>query len=221
GHAAHHVDGAAALVITSAIPADHPEVVRARQRGIPVLKRAAALGAVVNRGRVVAVAGTHGKTTTTAMATEALAAAGFDPTGLVGGTVAGWEGNLRSGGGDLYVVEADEYDRSFHTLEPDVAVVTNLEADHLDVYGDLEGVREGFRTFIARLREGGRLVACGDDPGSASLLALTPAGYSYGLSAGSQLRAVDVEAHAGGMRFRALEEGRDRGELALGVPGRH
>jgi UDP-N-acetylmuramate--alanine ligase len=176
GHEASHVEGASALVVTSAVPADHPEILRAAELGIPVLKRAQALGAWVNRGRVVAVAGTHGKTTTTAMATEILAAAGMEPTGFVGGRVAAWGGNLRFGSDTLYVVEADEYDRSFHTLTPDVAVVTNLEADHLDVYGDLEGVRSGFHRFLEGVRPGGTVVACADDHGASALLAGVGAG---------------------------------------------
>ena len=129
-----------ALVVTAAIPADHPEIAAARAAGIPVLKRAEALGGIVNGGFVVGIAGTHGKTTTTALTTIALAAAGLDPTGLVGGRVTEWEGNLRFGKSDVYVVEADEYDRSFHALSPDIAVVTTLEADHLDIFGTLEGV---------------------------------------------------------------------------------
>ena len=222
GHAAHHVDGCSALVITSAIPSDHPEVVRARELGIPVLKRAAALGALVNSGRVVAVAGTHGKTTTTAMATEVLVAAGLNPTGLVGGTVSGWEGNLRLGGADLYVVEADEYDRSFHTLEPDVAVVTNVEADHLDVYGDLAGVEEGFRVFLEKVRPGGRVAVCADDHGASRLLAGVGArGYSYGLASGSQLRAIDVEASPAGTRCKVIEDGAHAVAIEVGVPGLH
>jgi UDP-N-acetylmuramate--alanine ligase len=197
-------------------------VVRARELGIPVLKRAAALGAVVNSGRVVAVAGTHGKTTTTAMATEVLVAAGLNPTGLVGGTVSGWEGNLRLGGAELYVVEADEYDRSFHTLEPDVAVVTNVEADHLDVYGDLAGVEEGFRVFLEKLRPGGRVAVCADDHGASRLLAGVGArGYSYGLASGSQLRAVDVEASPAGTRCKVLEDGAHEVAIEVGVPGLH
>ena len=221
GHSSAHVEDAVALVATSALPSDHPEVVRARERGLPVLKRAEALGSLVNRGRVLAVAGTHGKTSTTAMATGILASAGKDPTGFVGGPVEEWDGNLRKGSSDLYVVEADEYDRSFLTLEPDVAIVTNVEADHLDIYGDLEGVREGFRAFVSGLRLGGRLVACADDPGSAALLAESSGGYSYGLAPGSQLRAVEVEMSWAAVRFRALEEGVDQGLVTLGVPGRH
>ena len=222
GHDPNHVDDASALVVTAAVPEDHPEVARALERGIPVLKRAAALGAVVNHGRVVAIAGTHGKTTTTAMTTEVLAAGGIDPTGLVGGTVVEWEGNLRYGRSDVFVVEADEYDRSFHELEPDVAVVTNVEAEHLDVYGELAGVEEGFRDFLGNVRSGGRVVVCADDTGASRLLAGLPFdGYTYGLSSGSQLRAVDVESTAAGIRCRVVENGDDAGSLFLGVPGLH
>lgn len=222
GHDPAHVEGASAVVVTSAVPADHPELLAARARGIPVIKRAAALGGLVNRGRVVAVAGTHGKTSTTALIVQVLETAGLDPTGFVGGTVAQWRGNLRRGATDLAVVEADEYDRSFHHLEPDVAVVTNLEADHLDVYGDLAGVREAFRVFLERLRPGGRVVVCGDDSGAASVLGgVGDRGYTYGLSAGSQLRAVDLRSGADGTRFRVMEEGRDRGVARIPSPGVH
>jgi len=162
GHDPAHTEEATAVVVTAAVPVNHPELLRAHERGIPVLKRAQALGAWVNQGKVLAIAGTHGKTTTTAMATQILAAAGREPTGLVGGRVASWDGHLHFGSDSLFVVEADEYDRSFHTLCPDVAVVTNVEADHLDVYGDIEGVRIGFETFLQGVRSGGRVVA---DPG--------------------------------------------------------
>jgi UDP-N-acetylmuramate--alanine ligase len=222
GHDAGHVAGASALVITSAMSADHPELVAARAAGIPVLKRAEALGAWVSGGKVVAIAGTHGKTTTTAMTTEVLAHAGLDPTGLVGGRVAGWQGNLRFGGGALFVVEADEYDRSFLTLTPDVAVVTNVEADHLDIYGDFEGVRAGFVEFLARVRPGGRVLACADDHGASSLLAgLGRAAYTYGTAAGSMLRAVDIAIGPRTTRCTVVEEGRRVGALVLRKGGRH
>jgi UDP-N-acetylmuramate--alanine ligase len=221
-HDAEHVADASALVVTSAVPSTHPELLRALESGVPVLKRAQALGAWVNRGRLVAIAGTHGKTTTTAIATEILVAAGLEPTGLVGGRVSSWGGNLRFGSDHLYVVEADEYDRSFHTLTPDVAVVTNLEADHLDIYGDLDGVRTGFRTFLSGLRPGGTVVACADDHGASALLAAVgDAGTSYGLSAGSRLRAVDVTQSAGSTTWRVVEDGQGRGTLTLGVGGLH
>jgi UDP-N-acetylmuramate--alanine ligase len=221
-HDPAHTEEASAVVVTSAVPVDHPELLRAHERGIPVLKRAQALGAWVSEGRVLAVAGTHGKTTTTAMATEILAAAGLEPTGLVGGRVADWDGNLRFGADGIYVVEADEYDRSFHTLSPDSAVVTNVEADHLDVYGDLEGVRVGFETFLRGVRSGGRIAACADDYGAAALLASAGSGgYSYGLSAGSRLRAVDVHLGPGGTRCRVFEDGVDVGPLSLSLGGIH
>ncbi|MDH5590272.1 MAG: Mur ligase family protein, partial [Gemmatimonadota bacterium] len=222
GHAASHVDGASALVVTAAVDPAHEEVARARDRGIPVVKRARALGAWVNRGRLVAVAGTHGKTTTTAMTTEILTEAGLDPTGLVGGRVAEWGGNLRFGSDDVFVVEADEYDRSFHALTPDVAVVTNVEADHLEIYGDAEGVREGFRTFLRGLRTPGRAIVCADDPGASSLVGdLGAAAYTYGLSAGCRLRAVDVTVSAAGTKCVVMEEGVRLGSLGLRVSGAH
>jgi UDP-N-acetylmuramate--alanine ligase len=222
GHDASHVAGASALVVTAAVPKDHPEIAAARAAGIPVLKRAEALGAWVSIGTVVGIAGTHGKTTTTAMATDIFAAAGMDPTGLVGGRVNAWGGNLRYGSDDLFVVEADEYDRSFLRLSPDVAVVTNLEADHLDIYGDLDGVRRGFLDFLAGVRGGGRVVVCADDHGAASLLpAVGPAGYTYGTSAGSMLRATDVDVSASHTRAVVWEEGHRAGAMTLRIGGRH
>ena len=222
GHEAGHVEGAVALVVSAAVRWDHPEVQRALERGIPVFKRAEALGQWVNQGRVLAVAGTHGKTSTTAMATEILAAAGMDPTGFVGGRVPAWGGNLRAGAGDLYVVEADEYDRSFLELKPAVAVVTNVEADHLDTYGALEGVVNAFEEFLNGLVPDSYAVICADDHGAIGLVGgLTSAVLSYGLEAGAQVRAVDVQPSAAGMDFRVLEEGVDRGTFRLPVPGVH
>ncbi len=132
GHDPSHLDGVASLVVSAAVPGAHPEVQAAQERGIPVMKRAKALGACVNGGRVLAVAGTHGKTSTSAMAAELLSSADLDPTGIVGGRVSAWGGHLLCGNGDIFVVEADEFDRSFLELEPLVAIVTNVEADHLD-----------------------------------------------------------------------------------------
>ena len=222
GHDPAHLSGASVLVVTSAVPADHPEVLAATEAGIPVVKRARALGDWVASGTLVAVAGTHGKTTTTAMATEILANAGCDPTGLVGGRVTGWESNLRFGSDQLFVVEADEYDRSFLALQPDVAVITNVEADHLDVYGDFAGVRAAFADFAARTRGGGRIVVCADDQGASALLAgLDRPGYTYGTSAGSMLRAVDVSVKAEATTCEIYEEGRHMGALSIQVGGRH
>ncbi|MEQ1856233.1 MAG: UDP-N-acetylmuramate--L-alanine ligase [Longimicrobiales bacterium] len=222
GHAPGHVAKACALVITSAVPKDHPELLAAGAAGIPVLKRAEALGAWVASGKVVAIAGTHGKTTTTAMTTEVLARAGWDPTGLVGGRVAAWGGNLRFGSPELYVVEADEYDRSFHQLTPDIAVVTNVEADHLDIYGDYAGVRAGFATFLDKVRPGGRVIACADDHGASSLLPrVAGKAYTYGTAAGAMLRAVDVSIGAAVTRATVIEDGARVGTLTLRKGGRH
>ena len=221
GHEASHVEGASALVVSSAVPMDHPEIQEALDRGIPVFKRAEALGQWVNQGRVLAVAGTHGKTSTTAMATEILAAAGMDPTAFVGGRVSAWGGNLRSGG-DLYVVEADEYDRSFLQLKPAVAVVTNVEADHLDIYGALKGVMKAFREFLEGLLPDGSAVICADDHGASRLVTgFESRVRTYGRSAGAHIRAVDVEARENGMDFRVIDEGVDRGTFRLQVPGVH
>jgi UDP-N-acetylmuramate--alanine ligase len=225
GHDPDHVRDCSALVVTSAVPADHPEILAARRAGIPVVKRAEALGSIVNRGTVVGISGTHGKTTTTALTTAALAAGGLDPTGLVGGRVAAWGRNLRLGSDRLFVVEADEYDRSFHTLRPSIAVVTTLEADHLDVYGTLEGVETAFAEFLDRVTDDGLVLGCGDDPGVGRLLARVarPRGgvVTYGLSAGSMLRAEQVGGRGTETTFRVREAGRPLGEVRLRVPGLH
>ncbi len=222
GHDPSHVEGVAAVVVTSAVPGDHEELVAARAAGIPVLKRAEALGQWVNDGRVAGIAGTHGKTTTTAMATHMLEKGGLDPTGVVGGAVGAWGGNLRAGGGGVFVVEADEYDRSFLALTPEVAVVTNLEADHLDVYRDLDGVRASFAEFVDRLRPGGTLWVCGDDPGAARIGVRGGARTrSYGLAAGARLRAVDVRANGRGSTFGVVEDGAFAGRFAVSAPGVH
>ncbi len=222
GHDPSHIATAAALVVTSAVPADHPEVQAARERRVPVIKRAEALGQWVNEGRVVAVAGTHGKTTTTTLVTHVLVQAGLDPTGVVGGEVVGWGGNLRPGESDIFVVEADEYDRSFLTLRPGVAVITNMEADHLDTYGDLQGVRGAFSSFVDRIAPQGTLWVCGDDSGAARAGVRGGARTrSYGIGAGAQLRAVGVRTEGAGSRFEVVEDGVSAGRLRVPVPGMH
>lgn len=222
GHDPSHIEGATAVVVTSAVPAGHPELQAARAAAIPVIKRAEALASWVSGGKVVAVAGTHGKTTTTALATHLLESAGADPTGVVGGEVPAWGGNLRLGNSDLFVVEADEYDRSFHTLRPDLAVVTNLEADHLDIYGDLARVRDAFAQFVQSLRPGGELWLCADDSGAARLAtAAKEEARTYGLAAGSRLRASDVRSNGAGSFFSASEAGNAAVNFRLPLPGLH
>jgi UDP-N-acetylmuramate--alanine ligase len=225
GHEPAHVADSVALVVTSAVPQDHPELEAARRRGIPILKRAEALGSIVNRGTVIGIAGTHGKTSTTALTTAALVAAGLNPTALVGGRVPAWRGNLRLGGSRLFVVEADEYDRSFLTLHPHIAVVTTLEADHLDTYGSLGAVEDAFAAFVNRVPDEGVIIACADDRGVGRLLPRL-AGSSrrvltYGARAGAMLRIEDVvlEGRAAACRLRLA--GKRLGQLRLQVPGMH
>ncbi|MBI3789353.1 MAG: UDP-N-acetylmuramate--L-alanine ligase, partial [Gemmatimonadetes bacterium] len=220
GHHPSHVENSRALVVTSAMPKEHPELVAARAAGLPVIRRAEALGAAVNRGRLVAVAGTHGKTTTTTMTTEALRSAGLNPTGVVGARVAAWSGNLLRGGDDLFVVEADEYDRSFLALVPTVAVITNVEADHLDIYKDLADIRANFARFAEPARF---VVRCADDAGARSVP--LPGGaevIGYGVvSPEARLVARDVAQSAAGTRAVVAMDGRPLGELHLRVPGLH
>jgi UDP-N-acetylmuramate--alanine ligase len=219
-HNPAHVDQARALVVTSAMPKDHPELVRARERGIPVIRRAEALGEVTVGRELVAVAGTHGKTTTTVMTATALAAAGRDPTALVGGRVASWQGNLLAGSERLYVVEADEYDRSFLALTPTVAVVTNVEADHLDIYTDLADIKRTFAQFARGARS---IVLCADDAGANSLA--TPSSAEvirYGLtSPDARLVATLVDTSPAGSSFDVLYDDDRLGRVQLAVPGRH
>src|SRR5439155_444216 len=166
GHDPGHVAGARAVVVTAAVPGDHPELKRARALGVPVVRRADALSQAVAGGTVVAVAGTHGKPTSTGTVTEALAAAGRDPTGLAGGRVARWGGNARVGKGrrELFVVEADEFDRAFLSLAPTVAVVNNVEADHLECYGgSMAALEDAFAEFAGRAR---RAIVGVDDAGA-------------------------------------------------------
>jgi UDP-N-acetylmuramate--alanine ligase len=223
GHDPAHVEGAAAVVITAAVGQDAPELAAAKSQNIPVVKRAHALGSIVNKGTVIAIAGTHGKTTTTAMAAEILDAAGLSPTAFVGGYVAGWDGGLRLGTSDLFVVEADEYDRSFLTLRPSIAVVTTMEADHLDIYGSLEGVREAFDAFLSLVPRDGVIALCADDAGARTLARKHPAEViSYGIDdKKARFRATKIEMRGRGSRFVMTDREEECGEINVGLPGLH
>lgn len=225
-HDAALVEGVRAVVYSSAVPATHPELVQARALGLPVIRRAEALGEAVQGGALVAVAGTHGKTTTTVMTTEALAAAGFDPTGVAGGRVGAWGSHLRAGAFDTFVVEADEYDRSFLALAPTVAVVLNVEADHLDIYADVHDITATFTRFIAPARA---VVLCNDDAGAASLpqdATRELVRYAVELPGatgvpGARLVARELVLDAQGARARLEFDGEPMGILSLQVPGVH
>lgn len=227
-HDPKHVAGARALVVTSAMPKDHPELQCARDSGVPVVRRADALGEVTRGRETVAIAGTHGKTTTTGMTAEALAAAGRDPTALVGGRVAAWGGNLRLGSDRLYVVEADEYDRSFLSLRPSVAVVTNIEADHLDIYTDLADIRGAFTQFVSSART---IVICAEDAGASGMrlptgtevirYAIDHPADAHPAVRDARLLARDVRLGNAGSAFEVVWDGESLGTLRVGVPGRH
>lgn len=220
GHDPSHVDGARAVVVTSAVPKTLPELERARSLGIPVIRRAEALGEAVSEATLVAVAGTHGKTTTTVLTTEALRAGGLNPTGVVGGRVSAWGGNLSEGGNSLFVVEADEYDRSFLALTPTIAIVTNVEADHLDIYRDLAEIRQTFAKFVQPARA---IVLCADDDGANTLP--TPSSAEvlrYGIrSDDARVRARNVVLRGEGSELDVEFDDESLGHVSLKVPGRH
>src|SRR3989454_1608004 len=221
GHDPSHVEGARAVVVTAAVPREHPELERARALGLPVVRRADALGELVAGGRegVVAVAGTHGKTTTTVMVTEALTAAGRNPTGLAGGRVAAWAGNARIGGDALYVVEADEYDKAFLSLQPTIAVVNNVEADHLECYGSVEALEEAFAEFAGRAA---RVIVGADDAGADRVaLRMSAPVWRVGLGPTADVRIRGVRLEPGGSRATISLPGGHTVELRLAVPGMH
>jgi len=217
GHDTGQVGGAEQVVISTAIPKTNPELLEARRRSIPVLPRAAALASILEGSRSVAVAGTHGKTTTTSMTAHVLKSLGENPTALVGGELNDIGSNVAFGRTDLVVAEADESDRSLLYLRPQVAVVTNVEFDHPDFYSSLEDVVETFSAFLAALPPDGHLVTCADDPICLQLASEAPCpSTTYGIS-GGDLRAEVL----GPQSYRLLENGGERGTVELGVYGRH
>ena len=226
GHAARQVGPSDLLVASSAVPPDNPELAEAARRAIPVIGRGAMLAELAASRRTVAVSGSHGKTTTTSMIALALEAAGVDPTAVVGGRVRRFGGNARVGRGPFMVVEADESDRSFLHLSPEIAVITSIDDEHLDAYGGMPDLEEAFAAFVARVPAAGCVVACADDERLRRLLrsASVPV-LAYGIDEPSvSVRAHGVALDAAGSRCRVeVRSGPERGELdlSLGVPGRH
>lgn len=223
GHDPAHVEAADLLVISSAVKDSNAEVEAAHARGIPVIRRAEMLGEIMRLKQGVAVAGTHGKTTTTSLTGLVLTEAGFDPTIVVGGQVHILGTNARLGKGDYLVAEADEYDRSFLELTPVVAVITNVEADHLDTYRDLPDILDAFATFANRVPFFGAVVVCADDPGAASLIPrIKRRVVTYGESPMAELsaRSVRLEATVTGFEVWDAILGR-LGAVRLRLPGRH
>ena len=226
GHHARQVGPADLLVVSSAVPADNPELAEASRRAVPVIGRGAMLAELAASRRTIAVAGSHGKTTTTSMIAVALEAAGVDPTAVIGGRVRPLGGNARVGRGPFMVVEADESDRSFLHLSPEIAVITSIDDEHLDAYGGMPELEEAFAAFAARVPPAGCVVACADDARLRRLLPAVPVpSLAYGVDdPAASIRASDVSLAATGSRCRvAFRAGPASGEveLALGVPGRH
>ncbi len=222
GHDPGHVEGAHVVVRSSAVKADNPEVEGARRRGIPVIPRAEMLAELMRMKQGLAVAGTHGKTTTTSLLATCLAAAGMDPTVVVGGKVKSLDSNARLGQGDYLVAEADESDGSFLKLSPTLAVVTNIDPEHLDHYGTFDAVKDAFLAFINKVPFYGAAVLCIDHPVIQGLLPhVEKRALTYGFSAQAEFRGVDVRLAGPWSHFRVLHHGEELGEITLHMPGRH
>ncbi|MCK6426269.1 MAG: UDP-N-acetylmuramate--L-alanine ligase [Burkholderiaceae bacterium] len=227
GHDAAHIEGAEAVVTSTAVKGDNPEVIAARARRIPVVPRAVMLAELMRLKQGIAIAGTHGKTTTTSLVTSVLAEAGVDPTFVIGGKLNSAGANSALGKGDYIVVEADESDASFLNLLPVLSVVTNIDADHMDTYGhDFARLKQAFVDFLHKMPFYGAAVLCADDPGVRSIMPMISRPViTYGLGEDVQVRAVDVQALPGGqMRFTVQ---RRNGvtlpdlDITLNLPGEH
>ncbi|MDH3889704.1 MAG: UDP-N-acetylmuramate--L-alanine ligase [candidate division Zixibacteria bacterium] len=222
GHSAENLEDADLVVISSAVSDDNPEVMAARDSGIPVIKRAEMLGELMRLKRSIGVSGTHGKTTTTSMIGSVLRHADYDPTIIVGGVVAGLGSGAALGKGDYLVAEADEYDRSFLAMYPTVAVVTNIEADHLDCYDGMDHLLASFVTYMNRVPFYGSVIISADD---ANLALVRPEiarpMVTFGFDATADYRATDVKLVAGRTRFTVWHIDELLGEVSLSVPGRH
>jgi len=219
GHDPSHLDGVRALVVTAAVSPGHPELERARELGIPIVPRKAALAELIVGTQAVGVSGTHGKTTTTVMTTEALTASGLSPTGIAGGRVSSWGGNARVGGDNLFVVEADEFDQAFLTLHPTVAIVNNVEPDHLECYGSMAALEDAFVEFAGRARIA---IINADDPGAQQVGGrLGTTVRRFGCSRAADIRISDVLQQAASTEARLLWwDGRET-RLRVKVPGLH
>ncbi len=227
GHDAAHVQGAEAVVTSTAVKGDNPEVIAARARRIPVVPRAVMLAELMRLKMGIAIAGTHGKTTTTSLVTSVLAEAGLDPTFVIGGKLNSAGANSRLGEGRYIVVEADESDASFLNLNPILSVVTNIDMDHMDTYGhDFARLKAAFVDFLHRMPFYGSAILCGDDPGVRSIMPMVSRPIvTYGFGADVQVRAVDVQALPGGqMRFvvqRRNGVAMPDLPITLNLPGEH
>ncbi|MCR5866723.1 MULTISPECIES: UDP-N-acetylmuramate--L-alanine ligase [Aquincola] len=227
GHDAANIAGAEAVVISTAVHGDNPEVIAARSRRVPVVPRAVMLAELMRLRKGIAIAGTHGKTTTTSLVTSVLAEAGIDPTFVIGGRLNSAGANSRLGSGEYIVVEADESDASFLNLSPILSVITNIDADHMDTYGhDFARLKAAFVDFLHRMPFYGAAIVCADDPGVRSVIPMVSRPVvTYGFNEDVQIRAVNVQALPGGqMRFTAQRRNGVRMpdlDITLNLPGEH
>lgn len=222
GHHAENIAGADVVIYSSAVARDNPELVAARAGGIPIIPRAEMLGELMRLKYGIAVAGTHGKTTTSSMVARVLQHGGFDPTAVIGGRVSFLGSNARLGTGDYFVAEADESDGSFLRLPPTLAVVTNIDNDHLDHYGSMDALRRAFLDFVNRVPFYGVAFLCADDDQVRGILPHIEKKYrTYGLEQRADLMAASVRVDGFTSIFTVLADGRELGEVQLRVPGRH
>ena len=222
-HKPQHVNGADAVVVSTAVQADNPEVVAAREHRIPVVPRALMLAELMRLKQGIAIAGTHGNTTTTSLVASVLAEGGLDPTFVIGGRLNAAGSNARLGAGDFIVVEADESDASFLHLQPVMAAVTNIDADHMGTYGhDFERLKQAFVQFLQNLPFYGSAVLCSDDANVRAILpAVTKPVLTYGTGEDAHLRAEAIVHDSGRMRFRARREKAPALDVTLNLPGQH
>ena len=222
-HQPANVAGADVVVVSTAVHDDNSEVLAAREHRIPVVPRALMLAELMRLKQGVAIAGTHGKTTTTSLVASVLAEAGLDPTFVIGGRLIAAGSNARLGAGDFIVVEADESDASFLHLQPVIAVVTNIDADHMGTYGhDFERLKAAFVQFLQNLPFYGSVILCADDPHVRAILpSVTKPVVTYGTGEDASLRAESIQHDAGRMRFRACRDKAPALEVTLNLPGRH
>lgn len=223
GHAAEHIHGADVVVYSSAVRPDNPEILAAHQANIPIIPRAELLAELMRLKKFgIAVAGAHGKTSTTSMAASVLQAGGVDPTVIIGGKVKALGTHAVWGNGDFLLAEADESDGSFLRLTPSIVAVTNIDREHLDFYPDMDSIVAAFHEFIEKIPFYGLAVLCADDSAIASLLPSLHKRYlTYGTCEQADLRAVDIELTGFGVRYRAVFRGEGLGEIRLQVPGLH
>ena len=222
-HAASNVDGADLVVYSTAISPSNAELMRAQELGLSTLTRAAALSILMSESKSIAVAGTHGKTTTSSMMAVALQACGADPSFAIGGTITASGSNAHRGTGEIFVAEADESDGSFIEYHPYAAIVTNVEHDHVDFFATPEDVAQAFKDFAATINKDGFLTYCADDQGAKALASSvkTCALISYGIDESCDLRLDSIELEAMGSRARAIWRGKVVGFIELQVPGHH